>query len=659
MKHLCLCLVIVVGVFSNAFGQLLTVGNQKVCKEEFVRLYEKNTSNPNYSERSLREHLDRLIIYKLKVQEALDQNLENLPHIQRELKNYAAQLAQPYLTDRDLLEKMLYEAYEYSHHDIRARQIMIRCSPLAKPQDTLVAYQTAMRIRERLIRGEDFDKVATEESEKSEMIIVGSRQEKRIGSSDLGYFNVFATPYNIEKYVFTSEIGEHSMPLRTGYGYHIIQVMDRQPTLGRINASRIFLRVPEGADESEIKRKADSLYYLIINGAKTFGEVARQFSDDDASKLRGGRLAEFNATYADPLFIANLYKMPIEVVSRPFRAKDGYHIVIIHNAGNVGSYKEQRPTLLYHLQHDSRADLIKQSFINSLSNTYPVVEFKSALQNFARRLNPVEFDGFWTYEPDHSADSVLGKVGNRMFTYKDFGKFVELNQTDYRHGEESLMAFLEQNYQRYIGEMLILCETENVGQKYEEFNREFSEYRDGILLYEIKDREVWRKSSEDTAGIHNFYNSQRHRYMWPARIQALIFKYDVRHINTDNVHKFLVASYRRRLIAEQIIEQANKNFDPKHISVTVNVYEPGQNKFADRVDWTQSGLSKDIATGGFEKGFVYIYNYFPPSPKSLEDVKGIIVEEYQTFLEREWIKKMQSKYEVRVDEVEFKQLIKR
>jgi len=644
---------------SNAFGQLLTVGNQVVSKEEFVQLYEKNIPNSNFSERSLRAYLDLLIAYKLKVQEAKDLNLDQLPHVQRELKNHASQLAQPYLTDRDLLEKMLQEAYNHSLEDAHARQIMVRVSPFARPADTLAAYRIALRIRDRLVRGEDFDKVAAEESGKSDMVLVGSRQERQVGSSDLRYFNAFAMPYSIEKFAFSSKIGEFSMPLRTDIGFHIVQTLDRQPTLGRINASQIFLNVADASDEETIRRKADSLYHLIISGSKTFEEVARQFSDDRISGMRGGRMSEFNVTRADPLFISNLYGMPVEVVSRPFRSGLGFHIVVIHSVGNVASYEEMRNELQFRIQGNPRSELIRQAFVKSLEKEYPVVEVRGALRNFTSQIDSTEIVGFWIYETNDWSDSVLVRVGNITATYGDFGNFIENNQTNYNFEHEHFMAFIERSYHRYIEDLMVLNETENIGKKYENFNQDYETYRDAVLAFEITNQCVWQKSTEDTIGLYEYYESQKHCFMWPARIQALIFKYDVRHINTENVRKFLEASYRRRLTADQIIEQANRNFDPRHISVTINVLEPGQNKIADRVDWTRPGLSRDVATGGFEKGFVYIYNYYPATCKSLEEVRGTIVAQYQEFLENAWIKELKKKYEVHVNQAEFESLIKR
>ena len=658
MNRFCIFIVVLLWNLS-VFGQLLTVGNQKVSQEDFVRLYKKNILNPTFSEQSLREYLDLLITYKLKVQEAVDLNLEQLPHLQRELNNYASQLAQPYLTDLNFLEKMLRDIHNYSLQDVHARQIMVRCPPFSRPQDSLNAYRTALRIRERLVRGEDFDKVAKEESEKSELVALGSRQERRISSSDLRYFSALSMPYSIENFAFNARVGDFSTPLRTEIGFHIVQILDRQPTLGRINASQIFLNISDEDQAETIRLKADSLYYLITSGTKSFEELARQYSDDRTSGMRGGRMAEFNVTRADPAFIAQLYKMPLEVVARPFRTRDGYHIVIIHSLGDVADYQEVRSELLFRLQRDPRADLIRQSFVNSLRKDYPIVEIGGALKNFASQLDSMEIMGFWEYERDNYSDSALVKVGSIIATYADFGRLIEDNQTNYNFEQEDFMAFIERNYRRYIDDLLVLNEEQNIGKKHPQFNLDFETYRNDVLAFEITDLRIWKKSNEDTVGLYEYYESQKHCFMWPARIQALTFRYDVRYINTNDVRKFLEGSYRRRHSAEQIIEQANRNFDPKHISVTINVYEPGQNKIADRVDWTRPGLSPDVATGGFEKGFVYIYNHYPSTCKSLEEIRGTIVGQYQDFLEQQWVDELKRKYPVHVNQNEFESLIKR
>ena len=659
MKQLCLFIIIGFLWSSSAFGQLLVVGTQNISKEEFVRLYKKNIPEANFSERSLRAYLELLIAYKLRLQEAMDLNIDQLPHIQTQLTNHANQLILPYLTDGEMLERMLLEAYEHSLQDVRARQIMVRVPFSATPQDTLSAFEKAMHIRSRLMNGEDFRTVATEESENSQLIMVGHRQERRVSFSDLGYFNAFSMPYSIEKFAFSSEIGEFSMPLRTAVGYHIVQTMDRQPTLGRINASQIFLSVSSADQAEAVRRKADSIFDLITSGRSSFAENARLYSNDRISGVRGGQMAEFNVMRACPEFIYNLYRMPIGVVAPPFASSDGYHIVFIHSLGYALEFEDVRAELLFRLQRDPRAELIRQSFVESLSARYAVREIPNALERFANRLDPNDIMGFWMYEPDEMSSLALVNVGDQTATFGEFGAFIQDNQMNFDFGNEPFMAFIERNYRLFIEEMLISNEAENVKQTNENFIRDFNAFREGAMVFEITNKRVWRRAVEDTAGMREFFGTQQHRFIRPARIQALVFTYDVRHVDTQSVRRFLEQARRRRLGPEQVVEQANRNFNTNHISVIFGTFEPGQNRIVDRVDWSQMGLSRDIATGGFEKGFVYIHDFLPPEPRAFEEVRGIIAGQYQAYLERTWIERLRRKYTVIVNQTEFENLIKR
>jgi len=661
MKRFCLFITIGILWSSSAFGQLLTVGNQNISTEEFVRLYKKNIPSANFSERSLRAYLQLLIAYKLRLQEAEDLNIDQLPHIRTQLTNHANQLILPYLTDREMLERMLLEAYEHSLQDVRARQIMIRVPFSPTPEDTLSAFEKAMHIRSRLMNGEDFNTVAREESENSQFVTVGHRQERRVSFSDLGYFNAFSMPYSIEKFAFSSEIGEFSMPLRTAVGFHIVQTMDRQPTLGRINASQIFLNVANADQAEDVRRRADSIFNLIASGRSSFAENARLYSDDRISGVRGGQMAEFNVMRACPEFIYNLYRMPIGVVARPFASSDGYHIVLIHSLGYALEFEEVRSELLFRLQRDPRAELIRQSFVASLRERYAVIEEPGALERFANRLDPNDIMGFWMYQPDELSSLQLVQAGNQTATFGEFGAFIQDNQMNFDFGNEPFMAFIERNYRLFVEEMLIRNEAENVKETNENFIRDFNTFRDGTLVFELTNQRVWRRAVEDTAGLREFFATlqHQHRFIRPARIQALVFTYDVRHVDTQSARRFLEQARRRRLGPEQVAEQANRNFNPNHISVTFGTFEPGQNRIVDRADWSQRGLSRDIATGGFEKGFVYIHDFFPSEPRTFDEVRGVITGLYQEYLERTWIENLRRKYTVNINQTEFENLIKR
>ena len=60
---------------------------------------------------------------------------------------------------------MIQEAYEHKKYDIRASHILVRVERLASAADTLAAWNKVMKLHNRILKGEDFSKVAVDGSE--------------------------------------------------------------------------------------------------------------------------------------------------------------------------------------------------------------------------------------------------------------------------------------------------------------------------------------------------------------------------------------------------------------------------------------------------------------------------------------------------------------
>ena len=200
---------------------LLSVGGDDVTKSEFERVYKKNnTKDLAYDRKSIDDYLQLYINYKLKVKEAIELGMDTMQSFKDELSGYRKQLAQPYLVDKEVTDKLVKEAYDRLQWDIRASHILIFCSPDAKPQDTLAAYNKIMKIREDLIKGDDFSKEAKAKSED---------KSAKDNGGDLGYFTALSMVYSFETAAYNAKVGEVTMPVRTRFGYHLIKVTDRRP----------------------------------------------------------------------------------------------------------------------------------------------------------------------------------------------------------------------------------------------------------------------------------------------------------------------------------------------------------------------------------------------------------------------------------------------
>ena len=163
MKKIIVCLSFLLGtsiVFAqvNQSPTLLEIGEKKVSLEEFEAIFNKNASNnpTKPTKQEVNEYLDLFIKFKLKVIEAENLGMDTLSGFTQELSGYRKQLAQPYLSDKDVTEKLIEEAYYRTSTDISAAHILVRLTADAEPKDTLIAYNKIMKIRKRILAGEDF-----------------------------------------------------------------------------------------------------------------------------------------------------------------------------------------------------------------------------------------------------------------------------------------------------------------------------------------------------------------------------------------------------------------------------------------------------------------------------------------------------------------------
>jgi peptidyl-prolyl cis-trans isomerase SurA len=146
---------------------IFTVAAQPVTVGEFEYVYTKNNINnqANYSEQSLNDYLKLYENFRLKVKEAEALHLDTISSLKTELEGYRKQLAKNYLTDREISDQLIQEAYDRSLKEVRAAHILVKCDENANPADTLAAYKKITDIRKRILKGEDFGKLAQELSD--------------------------------------------------------------------------------------------------------------------------------------------------------------------------------------------------------------------------------------------------------------------------------------------------------------------------------------------------------------------------------------------------------------------------------------------------------------------------------------------------------------
>ncbi|MDF2438583.1 MAG: PpiC-type peptidyl-prolyl cis-trans isomerase [Bacteroidota bacterium] len=619
----------------NKDAVLMTVGNTKVTVGEFENVYHKNNNKETADTKSLNDYVDLFVNFKLKVKEAEEMGLDTAKSFKDELMGYRKQLAQPYLTDKDVNEKLLQETYDRLKEDIHAAHILVKVNESALPKDTLVAYNKIMEYRKRVLKGEDFSVVARESAAN------GDPSAKENGG-DLGFFTALQMVYPFETMAFNTKVGEVSMPVRTRFGYHIIKVIERRKAQGEVMVAHIMVKTtPNMTKEDSLNAftKITEIHNKLKAGSK-FDELAQQFSDDKASAKKGGELPWFSTGKMPAEFEKASFALANKGdFSEPVRTKYGWHVVKLLDKRGLASFEDMKNELKGKVSKDSRSQAGRSSLIAKIKSEYKFKENLKARDEFYKVIDTSLFEGRWDGAKAAKMNKTMFNFNNKVYTQADFTNYIKSHQS--KRPKTEIPMVINQLYKQFVDEMAVAYEESRLDQKYPEFKALMQEYRDGILLFELTDEKVWSKAVKDTTGSKEFYEKNKSNYMWDERADASVYT-----CADEKIAKQVRALMKKKKSEKDIVAEVNKN-SQLNLSVESRIFSKGENEYVDK-NWNP-GTSADLKDKDGKTVIVVVNKLLKPEPKSYQDSKGMVTADYQNYLEKEWLESLKKKYPVTID----------
>ena len=480
-----------VSVFSQKRDKtLITIDGEKITVSEFKRTYEKNLDViESQDSKNLINNLDLFINFKLKVKEAYALKLDTLSSYKKEIETYKNQLSAPYLQDTTFLGQLVKDAYFRTKNEVKAKHILIRMKKDALPKDTLIAYTKIIKLRDRIIAGEDFEAIATQFSEDK-----SARNDSKTGrkgnGGNLGYFSAFRMVYPFEVAAYSTKVGQISMPFKTQYGYHIMKVDAVRESKGEIEAAHILIR-----DTSvKGKQKIDSIYDKLNRNEK-FEDLAKQYSEDPGSKNNGGKLGKFGSgRMVKPFSDAAFGLENINDFSEPFKTDFGWHIVKLLKKHPVKSFEEMKMDLKKKVKNNSRMQLSKKAVVNKLKKQYSIIENEEAKIILNKKnIRTVSKD---------SLQGTIITINNKNISQEEFVNYIK--------NKRNLPIF--KLFENFKDEQIMEYYKENLIHTEPEYAYILNEYQDGLLLFELMQEKIWSASSKDTLGLKNYFTTNSKKY---------------------------------------------------------------------------------------------------------------------------------------------------
>lgn len=616
---------------------LMKVAGEDITKGEFLKVYFKNSKkDKEIDQKSLEEYLQLYINFKLKVAEAKELGLDTTKAFITELSGYRAQLAQPYLNDKRISEALIQEAYQRKQYDVRAGHILIKVGMEADPRDTLVAYRKIVKLRRRILNGENFDDVAKLASEDP---------SAKDNGGDLGYFTVFQMIYPFETMAYNTEVGKVSKPVRTRYGYHIINVKDKRDALGEVKTSHIMVITKKDASQEELsqaKVKIDGAYAELENGS-SFSEVVRKYSEDKKTSVNGGALPWFTTgkMVGDfELVVASLTQKG--AYTKPVRTPYGWHIIQLNDKKKLPEFNEIKGELKSRIAKSPRSNKPREAFASKVKSEYGFKQTIRHRNEFYAVVDDTYFRGRWDIAKAKSLTGHLFTIGDRDYSQIDFTRYIQKHPT--KSKKKAVRPAVNNLYRKFVEESCISYADSKLEAKYPDFKSLVQEYHDGILLFELTDEKVWSKAIKDTTGLKIFYGNNKNNYMWGRRLDAEVYTCDDVGV-AKKVRKLLKKKVKKGYTTEYISKTINT--EKKVLTITSQKYLENEDELINTIKWAP-GVTENMEIDG-KIVLVSVNAVLNPMPKSLMESKGLVTADYQTYLEKEWIETLKKKYTIEVD----------
>lgn len=621
---------------------LFTIDNHNYYTDEFVRVYNKNLDLvKDDSQKNLDNYLELFIGYKLKVEKANKIGLQNSVNYQNELKSYRNQLSKNYVSDSKVTNELVQEAYERMKQEIRASHILVLVDESAAPEDTIKAYQKILDIKKRIDLGEDFVKVAQQFSEDPSV---------KENNGDLGYFSSFRMVYPFENAAFSTEVGQTSKPFRTRFGYHIVKVVDKRANRGEVTVAHIMILKPSDPaikTEDKSKQTIEDIYKKIQQG-ESFESLAQQFSEDKSSASKGGVLQRFGSGQLSSEEFENVaFSLQNKNdISQPFQSQFGWHIVKLIDKHSMQSLSEMKSELEEKVRKDERSLLITNSLSKKLRVKYTYSKVQKTLSAVKKVVNDDFYNQTWevpTNAKDNPSEILVINKSKKVSSLQ-FLNFI-YSQQKAKLKIKPVTKLVDELFEKFIDEQLNAYYNENLENEFSEFKYVMEEYRDGLLLFDLMDKEIWTKAKTDTLGINTFFKKNAKNYFWKKRYKVDILSSTDKLI-IEKVQNFLKKGKSVDYIKEKLNQEGKIN-----VMVKSGLFEE---------DYDILPNCNNLSIGNLsivqKEAYYFIVNVLEikeAGEKEFNDCKGKVISDYQQYLENNWVNELKKEFEVKINQEVF------
>lgn len=612
---------------------LMTINGKDIKLSEFEYLYHKNNQQQIEKE-TLEQYVDRFVLYKQKVADAEAAGIDTTSLFIKEFEGYQKDLAAPYITeDTTYRWQFIQEAYDRYKQQIDIDHFML---PVGSAAETMANMNRMDSIRNCVLNGEKWEDLVDKYS---------SDPSKTRNHGHYGFISSLMFPYDFENVAYGTPVGEVSKPFATKYGVHMIRVNGKRDRED-VHAKHILKLFPHGATDEQkaaCKAQMDSIYALLQAGAD-FEELAKKESQDGSAN-RGGDLGWFGRGRMVPPFEKVAFELADGAICEPFATQYGYHI-IKKVAHGIQPLSQLRPAIENSFKHDDRDKLIQERRLSDWKAKYNYSVNPEAIDYITNALNAAgKFDSAFVAQTIKGCKLPLMTYGNNE-SLPVMSLLPQLNNKAVFTNLSAAKDYLMSRIDNMADAALQDYNANELVKSNPEYRNLLNEYRDGMLLFEISNRRVWKAAGKDTAGLEKYFAENRGKYNWDEpHFKGIILS--AKNDTILNMVKADMATMASDTLTDALHEKYGSDIRMERM-----VVKQGENALADY-------LAFHVGEKPERKGYsecMILEGGVISQPQEMSDVKGAVTSDYQDVLEQLWKKELAKKYPAKINKKVLKQV---
>jgi len=611
----------------------LYINDQPVKEEEFLHLYNKSLDVfIEGDEKDLDNYLDLFINYKLKIAEARNLGLDKKSGYVEEISAYRKELALSYLEESELTKTIIEDLYQRSKKEIQVSHILINLPAYSYGKDTIRAYKKINLLRERALSGEDFNQLVLDHSDEP-----GVESSK----GNLGYFGSMQMVMPFEDAAYSTPVGELSPIIRTNFGYHILKVHGERPTENKLRAAHIVVMASK--DSLRDTKRIQEAYQLLQDG-QSFADVAKIYSQDEATKNKGGELEPFGRKDIRlQVFTDTAYRLQKGEFSAPFESNIGWHIIKLLERIPHPTKDEQIEEIIKFFKSSRGEDYYNQRKYKELLSIlgydlHATTYLEDLLMHIDRnylmsKIEPVALS--------NDKNKILFTLGKQSYDYNDFLHYLSNRMQRATRGVRT-QEILENAFENYRNDKALDSYADKLYNENKEFAVQFDEYCNGVLLFELMQSEVWRKAANDTLAHLEYYNKNKKKFELPERWEVALYS------TNDKI--------KAKAIQEKLKSNVEGGKEGKVFDIVPTKEIWSKDSVKDRIAKLKTDHTIVLTQIGETYQIVKLQRQIPHVKRDFSSARNEVVQIYMEAFEAQWLSNLHKKHKVKLNKKKWKKL---